>query len=129
MATVADYVVVTDKPFDLKSSGPTEKFLNFELPNTIVSGKRGPGILWYMVNSTGKMSGLKAEVRINGKTVSGYGPSDVDLSRPFHEVLSIPPEEEGNVLIPGTNSIEFLVVSGQGTFRVSDVVVFFQNQV
>jgi hypothetical protein len=128
MAVVADYVVVIDKPFDLKSSGPAEKFLNFTLPSTLVYDKRAPGILWYMVNSTGSMNDLKAEVRINAKVVSGYGPSDTDLSRPFHEVLSAP-EAEGNILIPGDNSIEFQVISGKGTFRVSDVIIFFRNQV
>ena len=114
---VADYVVVpdTDKPFDLKSNGPTEKFLQFTLPSPLVYDKRTPGTLWYTVNSTGPMSDLKAAAKIHAKVVTGYGPINADLSRSFHEVLSAP-EAEGNVLVPSINSIEFMSLAARVLF-------------
>ncbi len=119
--TVADYVVITDAELDLKLGADSDEDFDFEIPPTAAVAQRA--ILALMVNSAGSANDLKSEVSINGIKVFTYGPTDANLTRPFHEIVS------GNVLRIGANNIKIRVVSGKGTFRVSDILIWFQNNV
>ena len=122
--TVADYVVVSDAPTDLKISGDIDKEFSFSIPSTAAVATQH-SILSLMVNSTGAVNDLKANISINGVKVWGYGPTETDLTRSFHEVV----KTTENALKIGSNMLTVKVESGQGTFRVSDIVVWFQNNV
>jgi len=123
--TVADYVVILDVHTDLKASaGIDDKTFPFTLPSTAAVATQH-SILSLMVHSMGAANNLKANVSINGVKVWGYGPTNADLTRPFHEVL----KTSENALKPGNNTLKIQVEGGQGTFRVSDIVIWFQNNV
>jgi hypothetical protein len=124
--TVAGYVVVSDAPSDLKIGDNQVNVKDFDFPipdNAAVTKQHS--ILSLMVHSMGSAKALKANVSINGVNVWSYGPTDADLTRPFHEVV----KGSENALKIGPNRLKVTLESGQGTFRVSDIVVWFQNNV
>ena len=59
--------------------------------------------------------------------VWSYGPTDADLTRPFHEVVEF--KNNIKILKIDDNRLDMKVESGQGTLRISDIVVWFQNKV
>ena len=130
MATVANYVVISDRPTDLKIGDNADN--SAEFPFLIPAGavitaaqQSQHPILSLMVNSMGAAKALKANISINGVNVWNYGPTDADLTRPFHEVL----RKKDQPLKIGSNTLRVKLESGQGTFRVSDIVVWFQSNV
>jgi|KBSSwiStaDraftv2_1062776.scaffolds.fasta_scaffold483388_2 hypothetical protein len=124
MATVANYVVISDNPTDLKigDNADNSKEFTFSIPNNAAVTAQH-SILSLMVNSMGTVKALKANISINGVNVWGYGPTDTDFTRPFHEVV----RASDQALKIGSNMLRVKLESGQGTFRVSDIVVWFQN--
>jgi hypothetical protein len=130
--TVAGYVVVSDASSELKigDNQVNVKDFDFTIPDNAAVTKQ-PSILSLMVHSMGAAKALKANVSIRPPgeqkfiQVWSYGPTDADLTRPFHEVV----KTNQNALKIGTNRLKVTLESGQGTFRVSDIVVWFQNNV
>ena len=133
MATVANYVVISDRPTDLKIGDNADNSAEFSFPipadaaisATATAQKSQHPILSLMVNSMGAAKALKANISINDVNVWNYGPTDGDLTRPFHEVV----KKTDQALKIGSNMLRVKLESGQGTFRVSDIVVWFQSNV
>jgi hypothetical protein len=130
MATVANYVVISDRPTDLKIGDNADNSAEFPFPipadAAIATAQQSQHpILSFMVNSMGAAKALKANISINGVNVWSYGPTDADLTRPFHEVV----KKTDQALKIGSNMLRVKLESGQGTFRVSDIVVWFQSNV
>jgi hypothetical protein len=130
MATVANYVVISDRPTDLKIGDNADNSAEFSFPipadaAIAAAQKSEHPILSLMVNSMGAAKALKANISINGVNVWNYGPTDADLARPFHEVV----KKTDQALKIGSNMLRVKLESGQGTFRVSDIVVWFQSNV
>ena len=132
MAIASDYAIARfgktgDEPLSLTQAGDNPSF-TFDVPQNADLTKRSPGILWYMVHSTGSVAQIKVDVSINGKAVTSYGPTSTDLTRPFHEIVGHDANDVA-ILKKGTNTVTFKYVSGVGTFKVSDIIVFFKVQV
>jgi hypothetical protein len=130
MATVANYVVISDRPTDLKIGDNADNSAEFSFPipaDAAIAGAQQSQhpILSFMVNSMGAAKALKANISINDVNVWSYGPTDADLTRPFHEVV----KKTDKALKIGSNMLRVKLESGQGTFRVSDIVVWFQSNV
>jgi hypothetical protein len=132
--TVADYVVIpkTDDPITVSIGGDTDDLREFDIPSSALVGldiseKEARGqlpVLSLMVNHVPvNQDELSAQIKINDKEVFHYGPTSTNLSRAFQEVL-LPKD-----LNKGKNTLEVKVLSGKGTFSVSDIVIWFQNQV
>jgi hypothetical protein len=125
--TVADYIVLLDDPIDILINAHED--FEFNIPSSAfvgpdVEGRTQDPILMLMVNYTGAaINDLKANASINDKNVWNYGPTDTELTRPFHEVVP------AKLLKTGKNKLTVKVESGQGKLRVSDIVVWFQNKV
>jgi hypothetical protein len=119
----ANYKTILDDPKDLKVGADTDWDLDFNLPNTMAIDKTA--VLTFMVQSTGGGSqGLHAKVYINGHDLFTYGPTNTDLSRPFQVLFQDPTHP---ILQKGNNNIAIKLLGGLGTFRFSDVVVWFKD--
>jgi hypothetical protein len=118
------YRAVLDGFADVKL-GSTAWYADFDLQPWAVLDS--PAILSFVVNATGSVQALEAVIKINNHTVVQYGPTNIDLTRPFQEVFRYRPNTNTPILKHVGNWITAEVVGGQGTFRISDVIVWYQN--
>ncbi|WP_224367827.1 hypothetical protein [Hyalangium versicolor] len=113
----------TDAPFIVKTGGTPDQLKQefvFNIPQSIDTQHNA--VLMFMVNGTAGSNNLVAQVAINNNVVSTYGPADTALTRPFHEIFP------GGFLKTGNNNkIAVQIVGGSGTFKVSDVVIWFMD--
>jgi hypothetical protein len=118
MATIADYRVVTDGIATMVRGGPGQNFFRkkFNMPGNLVSEQKG--ILMYKVEAD-NADQLKYVMRLNGKDVQTLT-HDEDRFGTIHEVINT------NVLRINENDFEVVATGGEGTLKVSDVVVHFQ---
>ena len=112
MATVADYVVVSDAPV------PTLP-VNFKVSQDLT--KETKSVITYVVTSV--TSNFTFKMFINGMALEG-GTVKVDQGPcALQEVIDV------GVLVPspGTNDLQINVTQGSGTFR--DIVVLYQHTI
>lgn len=124
MATLVDYVVIKDSPFDLATTGSTPHFFDFELPTDYVSSAQP--VLLFVVRGTLDddytfQVGFNDPEELQSKSALRYEFKNVGDSRVFslHEAV------DGNRLKPGTNRVYFRVNTGKVGF--SDVILWFQR--
>lgn len=111
-------IALGDAQQEVKSGGDIDKEFTFVIPPS--AQRQLPFILQLMVQTLGA-NDLRVGVSINGSQIFNYGPSDTNLTRPFHDVVS------AQVLNVGNNKLKVALLSGKGTFRFSNIVVWFQD--
>ena len=129
MASLVDYLVIKDGPFELKP-GNSQEIFQFNLPNDYVAGTNlAKPILQFMVR--GNLDddyifqiGFNDPQMLQSKSEVRYTFSDVAQSRIFsmHEAIN------GSKLNPGNNTVYFRRI-GTGKVGFSDVVLWFQRTV
>jgi len=80
-------------------------------------------LLGYM-GTASKASNLKVQVKLNDTVVDTLGPLDVGITRYFQIVCE--PGLQPNV---ANNLVNFRIVGGTGSFGISNVVVWFHQNV
>lgn len=127
MATVADYIVISDDWITLKPSpqaGPGgEKTLTIRLPaNVEVNSYSQHPLLMFKARTKGN---INAEINVNANKVRDLVNFQSSDERTIHEVMA------SRYLRPGgNNDIHFRVVSGDrnAEFIFGDVVLWFQRE-
>ncbi|WNG33883.1 hypothetical protein F0U61_09745 [Archangium violaceum] len=103
-------------------SGVIISHFTFNIPLTVRVEQAQ--VLALMVHAVaGTINNLHAEILLNNTQVFTYGPTNRSFTAPFHKVVP------GNILKAGSNTMAVRVVNGQGTFRASDILLWFQNDV
>ncbi len=120
MARIADYSIIRDGKFTIRTGGDIDRDFNFNLVNTAHLGSRS--ILAFVLFVKSNARNLKFEVKINGSKQLFYTFTGFQLNT-LHEVVS------ANTLKHGANNIEFRITGGQGTFQFGDVVLWWQRDV
>jgi hypothetical protein len=122
MPTLANYSTIQDKWFKLAAGEDIQQF-KFQLPP---SARNYPAILAFRVEE-GKGWGLEFMVELNGFNVY-QGQVDVCPAplRTVHEIVEVknPP-----VLANGVNTIEFKLNGSFGNVTLSDVVLWWKQDV
>ena len=116
MAEVGDYVVLSDPTVSLSSGQEWEK--DIVLPTT--AARRQKAILWFMLD-TMNPNALKFHVEVDGTSVMSIT-TESTVARGYHEVIDYQ-------LPPDVKTVKFKVDSGTGILKVSDIVLFFKNNV
>jgi hypothetical protein len=119
MATIADYVVVADGTSTLVRGGTNFVVIDFNLPSNIVTAQRG--ILMYRMEVEDP-DDLHYHITINNKEVVSFIHNS-DRFGTVHEVI------DANVLQFGSNTLSAVANGGDGTVKISDIVVHFQATV
>ncbi len=118
MPIIADYKVISDGITSLAIGSDIDRDFIFSLPS---SGFRNQdGILFFVV-SNNSTSALRLRVEFNDqiKLRATLTPNDHYVS--LHEVI--------DGLKVQNNKLTFTLESGEGTLRVSDIVLYFQRNV
>lgn len=115
MPRVADYSIIRDSPFTLEVGGDIDRQFSFSLPNEAHLGSRS--ILAFRTLNNQRVS-FRVEINGSNQLTFTFGTSEV---KTFHEVIS------ANLLQHGTNTINFVVTSGEMTF--ADIVLWWQHNV
>jgi hypothetical protein len=127
MATVADYIVISDAGITLKPNAQAnsagEQSFTFSLPGGIdlTSKKQRPLLMFKAWTKNGN---INAEIDVNATRVRNLPDFQSGDERTIHEIVPL------SLLRPGaSNDIHFRVVSGAGNaeFTFSDVVLWFQR--
>ena len=122
MTTLADYKVVRDTKFNLRS-GQEESF-ELVLPGDLVrSGNSKRPMISFFADPSGDAQDLKCRIEVNGQRVVSYTYSG-GVGRQHTEVLRHDQLNSGE-----TNRIQFRVESGRGSVGFSDVVLWYQRNV
>lgn len=119
MPNIADFRVVTDATSSLVRGGTNFVRAKFNLPNTLVPDESG--VLFFRIEAE-HPEGLKYEISINSKNVITLTHNQERFGS-IHEVIN------ANVLRIGENQFMAVATDGEGTLKISDVVVFFQTTV
>ncbi len=124
MPRIADYLIISDGKFTIKTGGDTDWDSNFTLESGAHLGSRS--ILAFVVFVHGGADKLAFEVKINGSKELAYQ-FTVSGTRihTLHEVIG------ANVLKTGTNAnkIEFRITGGSGTLEFGDAVLHYQRDI
>lgn len=122
MTTLADYFVVRDTPVTLRA-GQHESF-TFDVPaDKVRSGGSKRPIVAFYADPSGDARNLSCVIQLNGRAVFSY-PYTGGTGREHFEVVN---HED---LIPDTlNSIRLSVQSGEGSVKISDIILWFQRNV
>jgi hypothetical protein len=119
MPRVADYVILSDAPVELKIGADIDKDFDFSLPANAHLGSRA---ILACILDPAKAEDLNVKLSINGKSVLDLE-LDTGVYRTVHEVI------QTDILKAGANTATFKLVSGKGTLTVSDIVLWFQCDV
>jgi hypothetical protein len=119
MATIADYRVVTDGAAVLTRGGTNFFHKNFTLPANLVAEQNG--ILMCRIEAH-DADGLKYTRSLNDRDVLTLIHNE-DRFGTIHEVINV------NVLRYGENKFAAVATDGEGSLKLSDVVIYFQATV
>ncbi len=122
MPAVADYAILLDNQVALGVGGDVDHDVTFFLPGS--AALDGRAVLTLQMEAEDP-DNLRWDFRINGTQVAGFT-HNTDRFCAIQEVV------EADVLRSGGNSpneARIRVEGGQGTLKVSDVVLYFQNAV
>ena len=120
MPRIADYSVIRDSSFEIRTGGDIDRSFDFSLYEGFHRGSRS--ILAYVVDPEANVSGLKLRISVNGTSVKEATFSS-NSYQTLHEVLS------ANLLRVGSNTIDFRIISGSGNINVSDIVLWWQRDI
>jgi hypothetical protein len=117
MPLVTSYQVISDQAVTFGAGTTSDAHFQFQMPADVTP--RGDAILAFRVNPKGTAT---LRVRLNDDVLL-MQPFDTEPHRSWHEVFSSSSlKTDGNELIISTDSDE-------GSFRVSDIVVFVQTPI
>lgn len=120
MPVIADYSIIRDSSFTIKTGGDIDRSFNFSLPSSLYRDNRS--ILAFVMDGASNLNNLRLEVLINGTSLR-HPVLNQDSLQTLHEVVG------SNVLRVGSNTCEFRITSGSGTMNLSDVVLWWQRSV
>jgi len=126
MPRIADYVVISDKLFELSKlkDGGFQAERQFHLGPDVHLGSQS--ILAFVLYVFDGAKNLAVRVKINGSTeytaTVTFNGSGARFNS-IHEVVS------GGVLVHGTNTITFNATDGVGKYGFGDVVLFCQRDI
>ncbi len=120
MPTIADYTVVRDSTFEIRTGGDIDYSTTFSISSGLSVNSRG--ILMYSVDPESNASSLRLRIRINGKNIQETSFTGGTF-RTLHEVLT------GSTLKVGSNTIDFRITSGTGDLHIGNIVVHWQRSV
>jgi hypothetical protein len=118
MATIADYVVLTDEPFTHPAQAPPgDQHLRFDAPGV---NRASRSIVAFRVNPHVRDGNVTLRMRLND--APWMQEFDTEPQRSWHEVFPA-----GTVKATGDELVVSVpAASGGGRIDVSDIVVFFQ---
>jgi hypothetical protein len=120
MPTVADYVVMLDKSAVLDPNGTNHARHKFNLPANLMTSHRA---IIMCAFTTDDVDDLEWELRLNLETLAKFKHNGFNHAT-IHEIFP------GSVLKNAEeNSFMAIATKGDGTVRVSDIVLFFQVEV
>lgn len=120
MADVADYRVIRDGNFTIRTGGDIDRSFEFDLGTAVQLGQRS--ILQFFFVSAQNASNLSYRFTINGQSVRTINVNG-NFFGTVTEVVS------GGVLRNGENDIEVSITGGSGSVTISDIVLFVQREV
>lgn len=120
MPVVADYSIIRDSSFVIRTGGDIDRTFNFTMPSFLYPSNRA--ILAYVIDGERNTTNLKVEISINGSVVR-HPRFSGDSYKALHEVVA------ANLLREGSNSIKFRITSGSGPINISDVILWWQRTV
>jgi hypothetical protein len=120
MPRIADYAIITDGKFTIKTGGDLDQDFDF----TLESGAHLPSrsILAFVLFVAQGASSLAFEVKINNVAQLNYTFTGFQVNT-LHEVI------DANVLKAGTNNIVFHITGGSGTLQFGDIVLQYQRDI
>ena len=127
MATLVDYIVIKDSPFDLSPTTTTPHTFDFDLPSDFVQGTgTAKPVLQFVVRGSLDddytfQIGFNDPQELQSKSELRYEFKNVEATRIFslHEAV------DGSKLKIGSNTIYFRINTGKVGF--SDVILWFQR--
>jgi hypothetical protein len=120
MPTVADYVVVSDKPAAMVRGGTNFIDKKFTLPQNFNRDKLA--IIQFMVDTV-EVDHFHYVLRINGHDIVSYT-HDTDRFGTLHEVFA-----PMGIMQPGQNDFRSVATEGEGTVKLGDIFIHFQVDV
>ncbi|MEM9152663.1 MAG: hypothetical protein AAGB19_19695 [Cyanobacteria bacterium P01_F01_bin.3] len=133
MATLADYIVLSDASFEINASFPTTKDLNFDLNNDFITGtKLAKPILAFIINPL--TTDANVSITVSSGPVGSEGfPQKQDTISTLRFSGELSHDQglweafSGKLLTPNEpNTITFEVTAGR--VRVRDVVLWYQRR-
>jgi hypothetical protein len=119
MPLVTSYQVISDDPNTVGGDSLSDVHFQFQIPDDVTP--RGAAILAFRVNPNPEGTST-LQVRLNDDVLLRQ-PFDSEPQRSWHEVFSSSSlKKDGNELTISTNT-------GEGSFTVSDIVLFFQTSI
>jgi hypothetical protein len=116
MATLADYAVIIDGTATVVRGGTNFFRKTFSLPSNI--NPAVPAVFMYRVEVE-NADGLKYTMDLNGKDILTFVHSTNRFGT-LHEVV------DANIVHNGENKFQVVATAGEGTLKISDLVLFFQ---
>lgn len=120
MPTIADYTVVRDSSFTIRTGGDIDYSTTFNLASGASLSSRA--VLMYTLDPSSDARNLRLRIRLNGGKVQELSFTGGAI-RTMHEVLN------SNTLQASSNSLEFQILSGTGSFSIGNIVVLWQRNV
>ena len=122
MPRIADYLIVTQPRFTLKTGVDIDREFNFTLESQASLGSRA--VLMFEVFVASSVNNLLFEARINGSSQISHTYTGFQ-SNTVHTIVDASLLRTGN----NANNINFRILSGTGGLSISDVVLFYQRDI
>lgn len=125
MPTVGDYSVVRDVPkaFGQPGGDPDESY-TFDVPPNLNRSRRA--VATWRFGTITQPDAMEWRVSINGTPITTLVFGDLRFGEVYATLQEV---FDGALLHPGTNTARIEILSGSGSFDVSDFVVHFQVDV
>ncbi|HST81650.1 MAG TPA: hypothetical protein VLL08_07945 [Kineosporiaceae bacterium] len=120
MATVGDYVVVSDGTTTLEIGRDIDQTFTFSVPSNVNLGQSA--VATWRLEAEGPPRNLAWNLSINGTELVGFTHGS-DRFTGLQEVF------QGSVLQAGSNDATVAVTAGTGRIKFSDLVIHFQVDV
>ena len=120
-ARIADFSVITDGSFEIRTDGDIDWDQDFNLQDEAHLSSRS--ILAFVVSPGDDNENVRLRVQINGTDVRSAFRLNAPVRRSIHEVVA------RNVLQAGSNNIDFRITAGSGNLHISDIVLWWQRDV
>ena len=122
MPRIADYTIIRDGSFELRTGGDIDQSFAFTVSDTAHLGSRS--ILAFILDTESNANNLLFRVEINGTHVR-TARINGDTFQTIHEVVSANVLQHGS----GSNNIDFSIIGGSGDVHFSDVVLWWQRDI
>jgi hypothetical protein len=121
MATIGDYVVLSDSQVVLHSGGDIDHDFPFSIPNNI--DKDQQSILTLQFQADSNPNNLQWKMNVNGTQVASFT-HNAFVFTAIQEVFG-----SGILNTGANNKVTVTVLGGTGNVKVSDMVIHFQANV